>query len=1093
MRHGDMLAPPGPRVANRTPGLRVVRDVEARTFGEVLKHERLAACLTQEELAERASLSARAISDLERGVKHTPRRQTIELLAAALRLSAVGRTALAAAARSRRDPAASIGVPKPAEPLVGRAPELARLEAKLAEAGAGHGGIVVLTGEPGIGKTRLAERFAAQAREGTALVLWGQCYEGEVSPPYGPWAEVLSSYASTAGAGRLRELLGAGAPPLARLVPQVRAALPETPAAAPLSPDEERFRLHDAVAQFFLAIAHEQPVVLVLDDLHWADRDSLRLLRHIARFANRTRLLLVGTYRDVEVDRRDPLAETLAILQHETDYAHLPLEGWSFDETAAYLSGLAVEPLPQAFVRYIHQEAGGSPFYTRELFRHLVEEHSIVHREGRWSTDTDLRAAGIPQGVREVVGMRVARLSESTQRLLRHGAAFTGGFAFGLLPALTDLDEATLLDCLDEALEAGLIRAAAGQGETYAFAHAIVRHTLYDELSPSRRARLHRRIAETLEAQQPASGDQADAEIAAQYHASASLPGAERGVVYALRAAARARARYAPEQVVGLLRLARDLVRQSGPAARADVLQRLAVAEAEAVLLDDAPRTVQAAIEALDVAAGEPETVAIFLESVALLLKQGGAPPATWEPLVVRGLALLGEQRDLVWARLSLLQDRYVGVAHGSINAARWLGHDRDAIALVRSIGDEDDYARSLDPLTWREPAETEEALARVRTWSRPTAVLRGLNVVARDLFYRHGDFRTAVERYEEYLTAATRYGSVPDQAEALAQLACLLATLGQFMEARQTLARAHELVGRLGPGHRLHFVTMISVPMILAYYTTGDWTALVERIQRYMAGPEVLRGPLGLTAAACAALAYLRTGNSEESRRVLEALVPAVAQFEPRFYMQNYVVGIAGAVVWELEARPLASLFLRLAADLANARVAPGSTGAHEFTAAHMAALAGDWPAAHAWFSRARVVEDACGQRAVRALIDLDEARVLLSRGAAHDRQAQMLLQSAMDRFQALGMESWFERAAALVQQPLTSMPIEHPDGLTGREMEVLQLVASGLTSKEIAERLIISVATVQRHIANVYAKIDARGRADATAYAARHGLVRL
>jgi hypothetical protein len=740
-------------------------------------------------------------------------------------------------------------------------------------------------------------------------VLWGQCQEGEIAPPYGPWTELLGAAATLLHPDRLQQRLGAGAAALAPLIPQVGAALPELPPAAALTPDDERFRLQDAVAQLVLGLADEALVVLVLDDLHWADRDSLRLLRHVARFVRRARLLLVGTYRDVEVDRGHPLADTLAMLRHEVEYTRVSLTGWTVAETAAYLGELAGQELPQGFVRRVQEEAAGSPFYTGQIFRHLVESGTIVDRDGSWSTDGSLQELGIPEGVRQVVGRRLAHLSEATGGLLRQAAALSGSCGFELLLAPSGLDEPRLLDCLDEALAAGLIRAVPGQGETYEFAHTLVRHTLYDELSPSRRLRLHRRLAEVLEA---TAGDQAAAEIAAQYHASAGLPGAEQGLPYALRAADQAQARYAPEQAVALLRLARDLAKQSAPAQRAEVLQRLAVAEAEAVQLSEAPRTVEAALAALSEARAETDMVVGFLETVARALKEGGAAPDSWEPLVERGLALLGERRDLRWARLALLQDHYITLASGSIQAARWLGHNPQAVALARSLGDEDDYARTLDPLAWRGPAETAVTLATVRTWSRPTAVLRGLNVVARDLLYRQGEFRAAAERAQELLAAARRFGSVPNQAEALAQEARSLVMLGRFSEARETYAEAQELVERLGPGHRLHFTVGVGGPTALAYYTTGDWPALAAQAERSTADPAGVRGPLGLIAAARTALAALRAGSPHQARGTLEELEPLVEHLEPQVYLQNLVVSVAGTAVWELEATELATLFRR-------------------------------------------------------------------------------------------------------------------------------------------------------------------------------------
>ncbi|MBV9544072.1 MAG: hypothetical protein JOY61_06815, partial [Chloroflexi bacterium] len=379
---------------------------------------------------------------------------------------------------------------------------------------------------------------------------------------------------------------------------------------------------------------------------------------------------------------------------------------------------------------------------------------------------------------------------------------------------------------------------------------------------------------------------------------------------------------------------------------------------------------------------------------------------------VERGLALHGARRDLQWARLTLLEDRYSAISSGAITAGLWLGHDREAVAVARRLGNEDDYARTLDPLVWRDRAETEDALKHVRTWSRPTAILRGLNVVARDLFFRVGDLPSAADRYREFFAAARRYGSVPDQAEALAQLSSLLIMLGQFDDSRRTLADAQQLVERLGPEHRLHFIVRVGTPTALAYFATADWATLADRAYEYMASPFVLHSPLGLMSGACAALAHVMTGNREDARRVATSLVPLMEPLDPRFYMHNHVFSLVGAVVWELQARDLAEVFLRLADNFVRARVAPGVMAAHELTAARMSALLEDWEQSGRWFTRARVVEDACSHRPGRALVDFDEAMVLMLRCAGHTARAEQLLEAAAGQFNILGMAPWISRS---------------------------------------------------------------------------------
>ncbi len=981
--------------------------------------------------------------------------------------------------------------------FVGRQRELQALRAHLDSAFTGVGSLVMLVGEAGIGKTSTARAFAAFVRERGLMVLWGSCFEGDWSPPYGPWVEALGEYARTCPPERLQRELGPGAPPLVQLVPEVRAILPDTPLAALLPPDEERLRLYEAVSQFFLTIAQDQPTVLVLDDLHWADQDSLRLLRYVARFVRRAQFVIVGTYRepDLEMQRQPFLSEVLAVLRRETDYERITIHGLAEEEVAEYLDQAGQQHLPRALVRAIYAETNGNPFYTREIFRHLVEEEKIIPRAGRWSTDLSVSDLGIPEGVRQVLDRRVSRLSQETRRLLRFASAFTGGFTFQVLQALTELPEETLLNSLDEALEAGLIRTT-GEAATYDFAHAIVRHALYDELNPDRRARLHRRIALALEGIYAGCEMDYAAELAAQYHASTILPGAERGIPYCLAAAEQARAGYAHERAVVFLRMARDLLPGGPSGASADLLCQLAIAEAEALLLSDAHRSAEEALAALAASGTEPKAVAAFLVTVARALKDGGAPHSLWEPLVQRGLALVGDERDLLWARSTLLQDWTEPIATGTINAGRWRGYDPQAVAIARASGDEDDYARTLEPYDWRTRQETDAVLALARTWQRPAAILRALDVVARDLAFRHGAFREAAESFEELLTTSKRYGSIPGQAEALLQLSSCQLVLGDVALALQTEQHAREMVARLGPMHRLRLVMETGMATGDAYYLDGDWSALARVATRFVENPEAARSPLGLFVAANAAIDYSRAGNLMEARRILTALLAILPGMPPTMYVHNGTVNIAATSVWELGAVEFAATCRELALDLIAARIGGHFMGSHELTAARMAALLRDMPEASTYFMRARTVLETSGQQLLRAIVDYDEALALLYTHSTDHARISLLLDAALEQFRTLGMQAWLKRTLeqqeqlALRRHPTSSAKQVYPDNLTAREVEVLQLLAEGKTNKEIAAALVVSIPTVQRHIANIYGKIGARGRADATAYAISRGL---
>jgi DNA-binding CsgD family transcriptional regulator len=981
-----------------------------------------------------------------------------------------------------------------AEGFVGRQIELERLQAKLATAAAGRGCLVLVAGEAGIGKTAMLQQFAQQALTGGAIVLWGACFEGEWRPSYTPWVEALEQLVAGLNDTRLQHHLGAGAPPLAQLIPQIRVRLPAIPPAVALSPPEERYRLFEAVAQFLANVASEHPVVFILDDLHWADRDSLDLLRYVARFSHRCSLLLVGIYRDPDtvVGQRDSLNDTLAVIQRETMPDRLTLHGFTLPEVTTYLEQVATQKLPQALVQTIHQQTAGNPFFVRELFRHLVEETKIERRAGRWTTDFSLSELGIPPAVRQVVVRRLARLSQEANTLLRVAAAFTGGFAFYLLPALTDLSEEMLLNSLDEALEAGLIRTFDGQLPRYDFAHAIVRQTLYDSLNHDRRARLHRRIAEVMEqmsAEHPAS----PTELAFQYYASAALPDAQRGIPFCLAAAESAAVGYAHEQAATFLRMAQELAANSPLRLRAEIATKLAVAQASALLLNEAKASSEMALDLLLQAQAKPESVIPFLTVAARALKEGGAAPAVWEPLVERGLALVGEQSDLAWARLMLLRGRIDPVSTEGLYISRWLGYDEQAVAIARTQGDEDDYARTLEPLDWRSPAETTAVMALARRWQRPTAILRALDVTARDLIFRHGDIIAAKNRLTELLHAGQQYGSIPAQAEARVQLSLCHALLGNRQAAFETLRQANELVARLGAGHRLYVLANMAIESVLGDYDQADWLRLAQTFTQIATDPQTGRSVMGLTAANFAVLNQLRAGNPTEARHLLALLTPILQRLPPTTYLYNGGVDRAATTVWELAAIEYAGIYRQLALDLLAAGFEGSPYRSNALIVARMAALTGNMVEAGIYFAQARQAADSSGQRPLRAMIDYDEALALTRSGSPDDDPRRvMLLEAALAQFRSLGMKPWEQRALDLQVQHPSARPTSLPLKLTPREAEVLRLIGAGATNKEIAARLVVSVATAERHVANIYNKIGVRNRAEAAAFAYQHSLTR-
>jgi predicted ATPase len=370
-----------------------------------------------------------------------------------------------------------------ATPFVGREAELAGLTADLEATLAGRGGVVLLAGEPGIGKTRLAEELATAAAARGALALWGRCWEGEGAPAFWPWVQIIRAHVQAADPAALRQEMGAGAADIAQLVPALRERLPDLPAPPPTEPKAARFRLFDSLAGFLRAAAARRPLLLVLDDLHWADAPSLALLRFVSRELEQAGPLVVGIYRHTEVDRGHPLVATLADLTRGRG-RRLLLGGLDEHDVASFVALVAgVEPSPE-LAAAVHQQTDGNPFFVTEVVRLLASQGPLAAGE----TGSPALTAGLPEGVKAVVAERLGRLSGGCRRVLEVAAVFGRDFELRALQPASGLDAERLLGLLEEAEAARVIGAIPGGLGRWRFAHALVREVLYEGLPAARRA-----------------------------------------------------------------------------------------------------------------------------------------------------------------------------------------------------------------------------------------------------------------------------------------------------------------------------------------------------------------------------------------------------------------------------------------------------------------------------------------------------------------------------------------------------------------------------------------------------------------------------
>jgi class 3 adenylate cyclase/tetratricopeptide (TPR) repeat protein len=445
-------------------------------------------------------------------------------------------------------------------PFIGRDAQRDEVWQQWKAAAAGERRTVLLAGEPGIGKTRLARELAAAAAEQGAIVLFGRCDE-DPPYPYQPLVEALRFYAANVAADDLKAQTAGSASDLARLVPEVAERLEGDETNITPDPDTERFRLFRAVARLIDEAAKSAPMLLVLDDLHWADRPTLALLKHILRDPEPAALLVLGTYRDTDLDRKHPLAETLTDLRREQLYTRVQLKGMSEPEVVSFLEGIARQDLGAAGVQLantLYGETDGNPFFIEEILLNLVETGRIYHDGTQWQTQATADL-DIPEGVREAVGRRLARLSSGANDALAQAAVLGPRFEYETLRTMGSFDREVLTGALEEARDIQmLLETELDDRPAFTFAHALVRQVLYEELSLPRRQQYHLRAAEAIEAMPTAV--RSIAALAAHYRAAGAAADHQKAIDYSLLAGRAATEVFAYEESAGHLQGALELI-----------------------------------------------------------------------------------------------------------------------------------------------------------------------------------------------------------------------------------------------------------------------------------------------------------------------------------------------------------------------------------------------------------------------------------------------------------------------------------------------------------------------------------------------------
>jgi tetratricopeptide (TPR) repeat protein len=895
-------------------------------------------------------------------------------------------------------------------PLVGRDAERAELRRRLDEALAGRGSLVLLGGEPGIGKTRLTEEILQEARARGCVCYVGHCYEMEGAPPYVPFVEMLEHAVRAVPPAVLREALGDAASEVARLMPELRRMFPDIPPPIELPAEQQRRFFFNAYREFVERSCRRGPMAVVFEDLHWGDEPTLLLLQHLAQAFSSIPILVIGTYRDVELEVTRPFAKVLESMLRQHVATRLTLRRLPASGVEEMLAAMSGQQPPPSLARVIHHETEGNPFFVTEVFQHLTEDGKLFDASGRWRADLRIDGLEVPEGVRLVIGRRLQRLGEAARRVLTTAAVVGRTFSLRLLEALEEAQPDVVLEALEEAERAHLVVAQAEGRETrYGFAHELIRQTLAESLSLPRRQRLHARIAEAIERVYAGATDKHTSALAHHFYQAGAASDPEKTTGYLVAAAEQAGVAAAHEEALAHLDNALALWDGERSSRVADLLERRGLALRSLARTGEAIDALRGAARMCD-GLGDLEGLASASEALVWTFAWRADTKAAIDE-VSRTLAHLGESLPVARCRLLYSQAVSQGVlgeaaaALQLLDEARQLHHDLADAALDRLAASSEAFIGwhlVLDGTAERALEAARLCQAAGDLWGQAEVEW----VAGGSLLYR-GRLAEAGQSMREALLRAERVGHHGAVWILKGLLAFLPTARGDLATAYAELTEANEY----GRALELPWAAYTDDALgVIALYQDRGAEAL-QHIRTAVDSEPASSLHGRCRAALFWALAHVGDAGALPFLRQNPPPLPVLGRanrFGVWFSLPLVVEGLA----WLGQSEEVASLHPAMEV-LVETGVVAFNLGHVRTCAGIAAAAARDWPCAEAHFETAMQQAASVPYRWAEPQARAWYAEMLLDRNEEGDRgRARGLLEEAITMYAALGMPV-FERRA--------------------------------------------------------------------------------